>query len=156
MNVIREKGDTRQYDAPIYCAPISRNGASLTCQSGRPGMADPRNSRVSSPENYFPHAVRRAFPPQLKLKHKKCAPPRPRCVYMHDRCAYVLVERGGASIYGSLTHHLLQIQARFIDGIRGGRGNGEYREWFDVDRNYSDISFSRVFLGFEFIVMNQS
>lgn len=89
-------------------------------------MADPRNScRVSSPGNYFPHAVRRAFPPQLKLKHKKCAPPRPRCVYMHDRCAYVLVERGGASIYGSLTHHLLQIQARFIEGRftrRGGEG----------------------------------
>lgn len=39
---------------------------------------------------------------------------------MHDRYAYVLVERGGASIYGSLTHHLLQIQARFIGDAGGG------------------------------------
>jgi len=33
-----KKRETQRYG--LYRAPISRNGASLTCQSGRPGMAD--------------------------------------------------------------------------------------------------------------------
>lgn len=90
-------------------------------------MADPRNSRrVSSSENYFPHAVRRAFPPQLKLKHKKCAPPRPRCVYMRDRCSYVSVERGGAlymdhllTTYSRPERNPSGVFAREEEGYRG-------------------------------------
>lgn len=45
---------------------------------------------------------------RLKLKHKKCAPLRLSFVYMHDKVRVRIGERGGDSIYGSLTHHLLQ------------------------------------------------
>lgn len=67
---------------------------------------------------------------------------------MHDRCAYVLVKRGGASIYGPLTHHLLQIQARFIVDERIGRENGGVHREHDVrpvddDWNCGDVSFSQ-------------
>ncbi|KAL6263440.1 hypothetical protein P5V15_006229 [Pogonomyrmex californicus] len=103
-------------------------------------MADSRNSsrRASSPKIIFRTRRAQAFH-RLRLKHKKCAPPRPRCVYMPDRCASVLVERGDASIYGSLTHHFTP-DPRDLSGVFAG----EYRrrrerdgdQLNDDDRNH--------------------
>lgn len=50
--------------------------------------------RVPLPNSTVCRAPRAAFH-RLKLKHKKCAPPRPSCVYMRDRCALVLVKTWG-------------------------------------------------------------
>lgn len=88
-----------------------RNDASFTCQSGRPGMADLRNSSLASSK--ISSNVEHSF----SLTQAQPQKVRSTAAVLRIYAWQVRVrvgERGGVSIYGSLTHHLLQTWMRFI------------------------------------------
>jgi len=120
-------------------------------------MADPRRPRRGFLSGKLFSRTPCAEPPhrRLKLKHKKCAPPRPRCVYMRDRCAYVLVERGGR-FYIWITYSPLTPDTSAIGDVRGGRREREYRGRRNINRSTTTTIIESVQLGFKLLVANQS
>lgn len=76
---------------------------------------------------FFEHGIcweSTAYKFRLKRKHKKCAARHRCCVYIRDKCTFVLVHVGSVSIYGSLTHHrctTLMIVCVYLMNVRALR-----------------------------------